>query len=62
MLPNDLSRHDWGDSPFTLALVFVLLILVRIAFHWFWIKTCTKSILFPPRQVPCNRCDDTDTK
>jgi hypothetical protein len=55
-----LGRHDWGDVHFILALLFVLLILVHIVLHWTWIKTCTKSILFPSRKVPCDRSDKPD--
>lgn len=50
-----LGRHDWGDIHFTLALLFVSLMLVHLYLHWTWIKTCGKSILFPSRKAPCDR-------
>jgi hypothetical protein len=52
-----LGRHDWGDVHFVLALLFVFLILVHLILHWTWIKTCTRSILFPSRKAPCDRPD-----
>ena len=55
-----LGRHDWGDVHFILALVFLLLILVHIVLHWTWIKTCTKSILFPSCKASCDRADKPD--
>jgi hypothetical protein len=51
-----LGRHDWGDIHFTLALVFLGLILVHLVLHWTWIKTCAKTLLLPSRQgtqPPC---------
>ena len=53
-----LGRHDWGDIHFTLALLFISLILLHILLHWTWIKTCGKSILFPSRQGPCDPQDE----
>jgi len=50
-----LGRHDWGDIHFVLALVFIGLILLHLILHWTWIKTCTKSILFPSRTAPCDK-------
>lgn len=49
-----LRRHEWGDVHFTLAVLFVCVILVHIILHWTWIKTCAKSILFPSRGAPCD--------
>jgi len=53
-----LGRHDWGSLHFILAVVFVLLIVVHIVLHWTWIKTCTKSILFPSRRALCDPTDE----
>ena len=53
-----LGRHDWGDIHFILAALFVFLILVHTILHWTWIKTCTKSILFPSRKTPCDPRDE----
>lgn len=53
-----LGRHDWGDIHFLLAMGFVLLILVHILLHWTWIKTCTKSMLFPSRRASCDPVDE----
>jgi hypothetical protein len=44
-----LGRHDWGDIHFAL-------VLVHLALHWTWIKTCGKTLLLPSRkkmQPPC---------
>lgn len=57
-----LGRHDWGDIHFILALVFIFLILVHIALHWPWIKTCAKSILLPSRKVPCDVPGEADMR
>jgi hypothetical protein len=48
-----LPRHAWGDIHFTLALLFVFLILVHVLLHWTWIKTCAKSILSPSHKASC---------
>lgn len=52
-----LDRHDWGDIHFVLALLFLILILLHLILHWTWIKTCTKSLLFPSREPPCHPDD-----
>jgi len=57
-----LGRYDWGDVHFILALVFVSLILVHIVLHWTWIKTCTKSLLFPSCKVSCDSTDEPDVR
>jgi len=56
-----LGRHDWGDIHFVLALLFLIVILLHLILHWTWIKTCTKSILFPSHRVPCNPDDERGT-
>ena len=55
-----LGRHDWGDVHFILALLFLVVILVHIVLHWSWIKTCTRSILFPSRKDLCDPMDKAD--
>jgi len=57
-----LGRHDWGDIHFLLALLFVLLILVHLVLHWTWIKTCSRSILFPSHRVSCDPADEPDVQ
>jgi hypothetical protein len=48
-----LGRHDWGAVHFILALLFLALMLVHLCLHWTWIKSCTRSILFPSRRDLC---------
>lgn len=40
-----MTRHDWGDIHFILALLFVFLMVVHIVLHWSWIKNYFKSLL-----------------
>jgi len=40
-----MSRHDWGNIHFYLALLFLTLMTIHIILHWAWIKNCFKSLL-----------------
>ena len=40
-----MTRHQWGDIHFYLALVFVVLMTLHIILHWGWIKSYFKSLL-----------------
>lgn len=40
-----MTRHEWGDIHFYLALLFVILMIVHIILHWSWIKNYCKSLL-----------------
>jgi len=42
---SGLSRHQWGDIHFYLAVVFVILIVIHIILHWNWIKKYALSML-----------------
>ena len=37
-----MTRHEWGDIHFYLAVLFVSLMIVHIVLHWSWIKNCYK--------------------
>jgi len=39
-----LTRHEWGDIHFYLAVVFLALMLLHIILHWTWIKNRFKSL------------------
>lgn len=39
-----MTRHEWGDIHFYLAVLFVTLIVVHIILHWSWIKGYFKSL------------------
>lgn len=39
-----LTRHQWGDIHYILALAFILLMLAHILLHWTWIKNYFASI------------------
>ena len=37
-----MSRHEWGDIHFILAVLFLLVIVLHIYLHWGWIKNYVK--------------------
>ena len=39
-----MTRHQWGDVHYILAVIFIVLILVHIILHFSWIKNCFKSL------------------
>jgi hypothetical protein len=39
-----MTRHEWGDIHFYLAVGFVALMVVHIILHWGWIKRYFKSM------------------
>ena len=39
-----MTRHQWGDVHFYLAVIFAALIAIHIVLHWNWIKEYLKSI------------------
>ena len=39
-----MTRHEWGDVHFYLAVLFVALIAVHIILHWTWIMSYFKSL------------------
>jgi hypothetical protein len=39
-----MTRHEWGDIHFYLALFFVILMVVHIILHWTWLKNYLKSL------------------
>jgi hypothetical protein len=43
-----MSRHDWGNIHFYLAVLFVILMTVHIILHWAWIKKSFKSLFASP--------------
>jgi len=49
-----MTRHEWGDLHFYLALGFAVLMTVHIILHWSWIKNYFKS-LFDFSQKTINR-------
>lgn len=40
-----MTRHEWGDIHFYLAVIFAVLMVVHIILHWSWIKAYFKSLL-----------------
>ena len=40
-----MTRHEWGDIHFYLALGFVILMVAHMILHWSWIKNQFKSVL-----------------
>lgn len=41
------TRHDWGDLHFWIAAAFVAGILIHLALHFGWMKTCVPRYLMP---------------
>lgn len=41
-----ISKHDWSEVHFAVALVLVLLVIIHIVLHWNWIVCSVKSRLF----------------
>ncbi len=39
-----MTRHEWGDVHFYLAVLFAILMVVHIILHWGWIKSYFKSL------------------
>ncbi len=39
-----MTRHEWGDIHFYLAVGFVVLMIIHIILHWRWITQYVKSI------------------
>ncbi len=39
-----MSRHEWGDVHFILALLFILLMTAHVLLHWSWICNCCKTL------------------
>jgi len=39
-----MTRHQWGDIHFYLAVCFLILMIVHIVLHWGWIKETFKSV------------------
>jgi hypothetical protein len=48
----DLSRHEWGDVHLWIALTLLSLLLLHLALHWGWIKTCTPRYLLNRKTRP----------
>lgn len=42
-----LTRHDWGDVHFWLAVAAGVLLLIHIALHWQWVCTMTLQVIRP---------------
>lgn len=45
-----LTRHQWGDIHYILAIIFVVLIILHILLHIGWIKWYFTSILKPKKE------------
>jgi len=44
-----MTRHEWGNIHFYLAVVFVVLMIIHVILHWTWIKCYVKSSLVDGR-------------
>lgn len=48
-----MSRHEWGDIHFYLAIAFVVLMVVHIVLHWKWITNYCKSLFASSTKPQC---------
>jgi hypothetical protein len=39
-----MSRHQWGDVHFYLAVAFIVSMIVHVVLHWDWIKSRVKFL------------------
>jgi hypothetical protein len=46
-----LTRHEWGDAHFWIALVFVVGILVHLVLHFGWLKAVIPRYIFPGSKI-----------
>jgi len=53
-----MSRHEWGNIHFYLAVLFVILMVVHIVLHWGWIKSYFKSLFDFSRKTDSNYSGD----
>lgn len=44
-----LHRHEWGELHLWVALAFLALVIIHLALHWRWLKTCARQRL--PRSI-----------
>lgn len=40
-----MTRHEWSNIHFYLAVIFVILMIVHIILHWKWITYYVKSVV-----------------
>jgi hypothetical protein len=48
----DMTRHEWGDVHFWIAIALVGMVLLHLALHWGWIKASTWRCLIRPVLPP----------
>lgn len=48
----NMSRHQWGDLHFWLALVAVAIVLLHLALHWDWVVSVVRRRMVGPNQGP----------
>ncbi|MHC4622631.1 MAG: DUF4405 domain-containing protein [Planctomycetota bacterium] len=46
-----MTRHEWGQVHFDLAVLFTILMVVHIILHWTWIKNYFKRLLRSPQKT-----------
>jgi len=46
-----MTRHEWGDIHYYLALLFIVLMTAHILLHWTWIKNYVKSLFRSTRKA-----------
>jgi hypothetical protein len=56
-----MTRHEWGDIHFIIAVIFVVLMLVHLVLHWTWLKCYFKS-LFSFSRKKCENLENPQSK
>ena len=44
-----MTRHEWGNIHFYLAVLFIVLMTTHIILHWTWLKNYLKSLFDSPK-------------
>ena len=46
-----LTRHEWGEIHFFIAMAFVVLLVAHLVLHWSWIKATAFGVKGCPRSL-----------
>jgi hypothetical protein len=45
-----MTRHEWGQVHFDLAVLFAILMVLHIILHWTWVKNYLSGLLCSPQK------------
>ena len=46
-----LTRHEWGQIHFYIALIFLILLIIHLVLHWKWIQAMTFGTVNNPQPI-----------